>query len=77
MRDRIDGAAPIEARDFAGRKAESLQSFGRCAAITKEAGARLAGDALGVLPLNRIDVIGGGNVGHRGLLHRDTGLQRR
>lgn len=77
LRDRIDSAAPIKIRDFAGGQAERIQCIGRSAAITEEAGAGLAGDALGVLPLNGIDVIGGRNVSHLGALHRDTGLLRR
>jgi hypothetical protein len=75
--DRINSAAPIEIRDFAGGQAERFQSIGWAAAITKEAGAGLTSDALRVLPLDGIDVIGGRNVSHWGALHRDTGLQRR
>lgn len=66
LSDGVDSAAPIEIRDFASREAEGLQRVGRCAAITEETSAGLAGDALSMLPLNGIDVIGGRNVSHWG-----------
>ena len=46
LRDAVVGAQP-----------EGEQRVGRSAAIAEEAGARLAGDADGLMPLQRIDVV--------------------
>jgi hypothetical protein len=55
--DRFDDAAPILRSSVVGAQPEGEQRVGRRSAIAEEAGARLAGDADGLMPLQRIDVV--------------------
>jgi hypothetical protein len=55
--DGLDGAAPIVSGAVIGAQPEGEQRVGRRPAVAEEARARLPGDADGLMPLQRIDVV--------------------
>lgn len=81
-RDLIDGLVPVRNFVAAGLQAEGSERFGGRAAIAEDASAGLTADGQGLMPLDRIDVVGEGRMSH-GLatlatdtyaLHRDAAL---
>jgi hypothetical protein len=58
MRDGFHGLGPVRSRYFLSTGTESAHGIGGRSTVAEEPRARLAGDADGLVPLQRIDVLG-------------------